>query len=44
MSYRPAAWTRSAEWWSILEPPDAFHGLLTRFDEFQKSMGIAPNM
>ena len=31
------------EWWSILILRDAFHGL-TRFDEFQKSLGIAPNM
>jgi len=31
------------EWWSILIMRDAFYGL-TRFDEFQKSLGIAPNM
>jgi len=31
------------EWWSILILRDAFQGL-TRFDEFQKSLGIAPNM
>jgi DNA-binding HxlR family transcriptional regulator len=31
------------EWWSILILRDAFHGL-ARFDEFQKSLGIAPNM
>jgi DNA-binding HxlR family transcriptional regulator len=31
------------EWWSILILRDALHGL-TRFDEFQKSLGIAPNM
>ena len=31
------------EWWSILILRDAFYGL-TRFDEFQKSLGIAPNM
>ena len=31
------------EWWSILILRDAFHGL-TRFDQFQKSLGIAPNM
>ncbi len=31
------------EWWSILILRDAFSGL-TRFDEFQKSLGIAPNM
>jgi len=34
---------RVGEWWSILILRDAFHGL-TRFDEFQKSLGIAPNM
>lgn len=34
---------RVGEWWSILILRDAFAGL-TRFDEFQKSMGIAPNM
>src|SRR3989442_11376783 len=31
------------EWWSILIRRDALHGL-TRFDQFQKSPGIAPNM
>ncbi|NVO17486.1 MAG: helix-turn-helix transcriptional regulator [Rhodoplanes sp.] len=31
------------EWWSILILRDAFQGF-TRFDEFQKSLGIAPNM
>ena len=31
------------EWWSILILRDAFHGL-TQFDQFQKSLGIAPNM
>jgi DNA-binding HxlR family transcriptional regulator len=31
------------EWWSILIMRDALHGL-TRFDDFQKSLGIAPNM
>ncbi len=31
------------EWWSILIMRDALNGL-TRFDEFQKSLGIAPNM
>ena len=31
------------EWWSILILRDAFAGL-TRFDEFQDSLGIAPNM
>ena len=34
---------RVGEWWSILILRDAFHGL-TRFDAFQKSLGIAPNM
>jgi DNA-binding HxlR family transcriptional regulator len=34
---------RVGEWWSILIMRDAFQGL-TRFDEFQKSLGIAPNM
>jgi DNA-binding HxlR family transcriptional regulator len=34
---------RVGEWWSILILRDAFHGL-NRFDEFQKSLGIAPNM
>jgi DNA-binding HxlR family transcriptional regulator len=31
------------EWWSILILRDCFHGR-TRFDEFVKSLGIAPNM
>ena len=31
------------EWWSILILRDALHGF-TRFDQFQKSLGIAPNM
>ena len=31
------------EWWSMLILRDAFHGL-TRFDEFEKSLGIAPTM
>jgi DNA-binding HxlR family transcriptional regulator len=31
------------EWWSILILRDAFQGL-TRFDEFQRSLGIAPNI
>jgi len=31
------------EWWSILVLRDAFHGM-TRFDEFETSLGIAPNM
>jgi DNA-binding HxlR family transcriptional regulator len=34
---------RVGEWWSILVLRDAFHGL-TRFDQFQKSLEIAPNM
>ncbi|MDD2841857.1 MAG: helix-turn-helix domain-containing protein [Tolumonas sp.] len=31
------------EWWSLLIIRDAMHGLC-RFDEFQKSLDIAPNM
>src|SRR4030088_1660033 len=31
------------EWWSILILRDALHGL-TRFDQFQRGLGIAPNM
>ena len=34
---------RVGEWWSILILRDAFYGL-TRFDEFQRSLGVAPNM
>src|SRR3984893_2959559 len=34
---------RVGEWWSILILRDASHGL-TRFDQFQKSLDIAPNM
>ena len=34
---------RVGEWWSILILRDAFRGL-TRFDQFQKSLRIAPNM
>jgi DNA-binding HxlR family transcriptional regulator len=34
---------RVGEWWSMLIMRDALHGL-TRFDEFQESLGIAPNM
>ncbi|SDY34647.1 DNA-binding transcriptional regulator, HxlR family [Amycolatopsis xylanica] len=30
------------EWWSLLIIRDALHGL-TRFDEFQQSLGISPN-
>lgn len=34
---------RVGEWWSMLILRDAFYGL-TRFDAFQKSLDIAPNM
>src|SRR5438309_12075434 len=34
---------RVGEWWSILILRDAFHGM-TRFEQFQKSLDIAPNM
>lgn len=34
---------RVGEWWSILILRDAMNGA-TRFDEFQKGLGIAPNM
>jgi DNA-binding HxlR family transcriptional regulator len=34
---------RVGEWWSILIMRDAINGL-TRFDEFQRNLGIAPNM
>src|ERR1700712_2507399 len=34
---------RVGEWWSIMILRDAFYGL-TRFDEFQKSLQIAPNI
>src|SRR5262249_42351120 len=34
---------RVGEWWSMLIMRDALHGF-TRFDEFQKSLSIAPNM
>jgi DNA-binding HxlR family transcriptional regulator len=34
---------RVGEWWSILILRDAYYGM-TRFDEFEKSLGIAPNM
>jgi len=34
---------RVGEWWSMLVMRDALHGL-RRFDEFQQSLGIAPNM
>ena len=32
---------RVGEWWSMLIVRDALHGM-RRFDEFQKSLGIAP--
>jgi DNA-binding HxlR family transcriptional regulator len=34
---------RVGEWWSILILRDAFNGL-TRFDQFEKNLAIAPNM
>src|SRR5215831_6813827 len=34
---------RVGEWWSMLIMRDALHGM-TRFDQFQKSLGIAPHM
>src|SRR5262249_51742302 len=34
---------RVGEWWSMLIMRDALHGF-TRFDEFQKSLGSAPNL
>jgi DNA-binding HxlR family transcriptional regulator len=34
---------RVGEWWSILILRDALYGM-TRFDEFQKSLDIAPNI
>jgi DNA-binding HxlR family transcriptional regulator len=34
---------RVGEWWSILIIRDALHGF-TRFDQFQQSLSIAPNM
>lgn len=34
---------RVGEWWTLLIVRDAFHGL-KRFDEFEQSLGIAPNM
>src|ERR1700681_2951029 len=34
---------RVGEWWSMLILRDALHGF-TRCDQFQKSLGIAPNM
>ena len=34
---------RVGEWWSMLILRDALHGM-TRFDQFERSLGIAPNM
>jgi DNA-binding HxlR family transcriptional regulator len=34
---------RVGEWWSMLILRDALHGM-ARFDQFQKSLDIAPNM
>src|ERR1700739_480645 len=34
---------RVGEWWSILILRDAMHGM-TRFDQFQRNLDIAPNM
>jgi DNA-binding HxlR family transcriptional regulator len=34
---------RVGEWWSMLIIRDALHGM-TRFDQFEESLGIAPNM
>jgi len=34
---------RVGEWWSILIMRDAIYGM-TRFDQFQKNLNIAPNM
>lgn len=34
---------RVGEWWSMLIMRDALHGF-TRFDQFQRSLGIAPNI
>ena len=34
---------RVGDWWNIMILRDAFHGI-TRFDQFQKSLGIAPNI
>ncbi|HEX7810957.1 MAG TPA: helix-turn-helix domain-containing protein [Burkholderiales bacterium] len=34
---------RVGEWWSILIIREALHGM-TRFDQFQENLGIAPNM
>jgi len=34
---------RAGEWWSILILRDALRGV-TRFDDFRRSLGVAPNM
>jgi DNA-binding HxlR family transcriptional regulator len=34
---------RVGEWWNMLIPRDAFAGI-SRFDDFQQSLGIAPTM
>jgi DNA-binding HxlR family transcriptional regulator len=34
---------RVGEWWNILILRECFHGA-TRYDEFRKALGIAPNM
>ena len=34
---------RVGEWWSILVLRDAFYGV-TRFDDFQKGLGVAPTV
>lgn len=34
---------RVGEWWSILILRDAFYGL-RRFDDFQRSLGVSPNI
>ena len=34
---------RVGEWWSILILRDALRGV-TRFDDFRRSLGVAPNM
>ena len=36
------AFEHVGEWWSILILRDAMHGM-TKFDEFQKNLGISPN-
>ena len=43
MPNRARSLERVGEWWSILLLRDAFHGL-TRFDQFQNGLEIAPNM